>query len=68
MKEAGMEREPAKDAAREEAEVAGGDTEEEPKERSGKRAEDPKIEDDGSVPRKHISRWKGEGGSWLPTD
>ena len=63
-----MEREPAKEPAANDAEVAGDDTEEKPKARSGERAEDPKVEDDGSVPRKQITRWKGEGGSWLPTD
>ena len=63
-----MERKPAEGAGPHEAEVAGDPTEEEPEERSGERAEDPKVEDDGSVPRKQISRWKGEGGSWLPTD
>ncbi len=29
---------------------------------------EPRVKDDGSVPEKQISRWKGEGGSWLPAD
>jgi hypothetical protein len=28
----------------------------------------PELKDDGSVPDKQLSRWKNEGGSWLPTD
>ncbi len=31
-------------------------------------AQQPEVDDDGSVPTKQISRWKGEGGSWLATD
>lgn len=31
-------------------------------------APDPEPKDDGSIPDKQISRWKNEGGSWLPTD
>jgi|tagenome__1003787_1003787.scaffolds.fasta_scaffold20325979_2 hypothetical protein len=25
-----------------------------------------RVEDDGTVPEKQISRWKNEGGSWHP--
>jgi hypothetical protein len=32
------------------------------------RALETEPKDDGSVPDKQISRWKNEGGSWLPTD
>ena len=31
-------------------------------------APEPEPKDDGSVPDKQISRWKGEGGSWTPAD
>ncbi len=29
---------------------------------------DRELKDDGSVPDKHIARWKNEGGSWRPAD
>ncbi len=29
---------------------------------------EPEPEDDGSIPPKQIHRWKGEGGSVLPSD
>jgi hypothetical protein len=71
-----MQREPAGDPAPNEAGATRDETgekpatarSENPAEDDPKRDDEPKPEDDGSVPRKQISRWKGEGGSWLPTD
>ncbi len=29
---------------------------------------EPERKDDGTVPDKHVGRWKNEGGAWLPED
>ena len=30
--------------------------------------DDPQPEEDAATARRHVHRWKNEGGAWLPTD